>query len=328
MNQQAKFDKSGRIISLGIEWTAAFGPGTGYTWNPYDGCEHECRWRMPDGSIAKCYAEEIAAGLRSPKFFPNGFQQITNHPERYEEPIKHKAPAGIFWGSMADPLGRNVPDEYILEVLRVAAKTPRHRYFMLTKNAPRIGGFDYPSNVWVGASVPPTFMFGKELSLDQQHRMLGKTLKELVDVQATVRWLSAEPLSFDISSLFWEMYYMVPPNQWLNWIIIGAASKGRETYQPDPQWVANLIQICDFMGVSVFFKGNLDWGEWREEWPSWALQYTALNEAGKEIEMRSYASVERKKKHLSFVGEPIAPERLFPDEIPYHVEQAIQRIWA
>lgn len=33
----------------GIEWTD-------YTWNPVRGCQHGCRWTMPDGTIAKCYS--------------------------------------------------------------------------------------------------------------------------------------------------------------------------------------------------------------------------------------------------------------------------------
>ena len=52
MNKQEKI-KNGKLIGRGIQWTD-------FTWNVNAGCFHRCRWAMPDGSVAICYAEEIA----------------------------------------------------------------------------------------------------------------------------------------------------------------------------------------------------------------------------------------------------------------------------
>jgi protein gp37 len=52
MNKQVN-RKNGAIVSRGIEWTD-------YTWNPIKGGFHACQWEMPDGSIANCYAEDVA----------------------------------------------------------------------------------------------------------------------------------------------------------------------------------------------------------------------------------------------------------------------------
>lgn len=185
----------------GIEWTHRYGPHTGYTWNPLQGCDHDCQWRMPDGTIAGCYAKAIAEKFKSASFFPQGFEQHYWHPSKLDEPLKLTTPAGIFLDSMSDLMSRRVPEGQIEQVLEVCRRAHWHTFFLLTKNAPRLRQFQFPPNVWVGASAPPTFMYGKELDLDQQRRMLGKTLDILATTDVPVRWLSIEPLSFDVSSV-------------------------------------------------------------------------------------------------------------------------------
>lgn len=46
--------------------------GIDATWTPCAGCKQKCRWLMPNGEIAKCYAETCAEGLAS-KAYPNGW---------------------------------------------------------------------------------------------------------------------------------------------------------------------------------------------------------------------------------------------------------------
>lgn len=64
----------------GIEWTrikrsidgnAVELPG--YTWNPTAGCFHGCTWKMPDGSIAECYAKTVAERLAT-RTYDKGFE--------------------------------------------------------------------------------------------------------------------------------------------------------------------------------------------------------------------------------------------------------------
>lgn len=248
MNKQ---HKKGR----GIEWTQ-------YSWNPVGGCKHACRWTMPDRSIAICYAEEIAKKFK--QFYPEGFEYHYWNPKRLDEPLKLKEPSKIFMDSMSDLFGSWVPEEQINQVLNTCREAHWHTFQLLTKNAPRLLKFDFPGNVWVGASSPPDFMWGKKLDRNQQARMLDKSLKTLAQVDVPVRWLSAEPLSWDISEI-------VANNEPLQWMVIGAATNGRKVYQPDPAHVIRLLEVLDRQGVPVFFKGNIKGNpaiaEWREYFP-------------------------------------------------------------
>jgi protein gp37 len=243
----------------GIEWTHVFGYNTGFTWNPIGGCLHACRWRMADGSIARCYAEEVADRLRSATFYPNGFAHHYWSEDRLSAPLELKKPAGIFLDSMSDIMGHWVPADEIRKVLAVCRKASWHVFFLLTKNAPRLREFDFPPNVWVGVSTPPTFMWGKELSPPQRAKMMHVALNALGQVDVPVRWLSAEPLSFDISPLVESAN--------LQWVVIGAATQGTKTFQPRSADVQNLLKVCDRRQIPIFFKGNLKAYPWREDYP-------------------------------------------------------------
>lgn len=249
MNKQYKSPDS-----RGIEWTD-------YTWNPVAGCRHACRWTMPDGSVAICYAETVAERVAG-SAYPNGFTHHYWHPKRLNEPLGLKEPAKIFMDSMSDLMGHWVPDEQIKEVLQICERTPQHSYQLLTKNAPRLTQFKFPKNVWVGVSAPPSFMMGKPLTYDQQVRMVQRQLAILRNVDAKIRWMSIEPLSFDIAPL------LVDRHAPLEWVVIGAATNGNKVYQPDPEWTENVLIWADGNNCPVFFKGNLKWEVWREEFPN------------------------------------------------------------
>lgn len=215
---------------------------------------------MPDGQIAVCYAEETAEGIASPSY-PEGFEHHYWHPRRLAEPLKLKKPARIFLDSMSDLFGAWVPDEQIYAILDVCDRAGWHTFQLLTKNAPRLLRFKFPPNVWVGASTPPDFMFGKQLTANQKARMLSRTLHILGRVAARVKWMSFEPLSWDVAPI-------VADYQPLHWAVIGAASRGSVYYQPDPRHVENLLDVLDTQGMKVFFKGNLECEPWREEFPA------------------------------------------------------------
>lgn len=246
MNKQQK--PSG---SRGIEWTD-------YTWNPVQGCQHGCKWTMPDGSVAECYAETIAKRVAQ-KSYPHGFEHHYWSPYKLQEPQKLQEPSRIFLDSMSDLMGHWVPEEEIEQVLEICRETYWHTFQLLTKNAPRLLSFDFPSNVWIGVSAPPSYMFGKRLSFKQQERMVLRQIDVLAQLDVPVRWMSIEPLSFDIAPLLKDSP--------LEWAVIGAATKGYKTYQPEPEWIENALLTLDEQGTAIFFKGNLDWSPWREDFP-------------------------------------------------------------
>lgn len=238
----------------GIEWTD-------FTWNPVGGCFHACRWTMPDGSIARCYAEAVA--LKFGSAYPLGFENHYWRPDKLDEPQKVKKPARIFLDSMSDLMGHWVPDEQIEQVLDACRKAPQHTFQLLTKNAPRLERFEFPDNVWVGVSAPPSEFMGRPLTFKQQYAYVERAVKALHNARCKVRWMSIEPLSFDI----WHTLQ----DARLDWAVIGAATNGPKVYQPDPAWVTNLLRMFDRAGTAVFFKGNLKGNPaatiWREEFP-------------------------------------------------------------
>ena len=267
----------------GIEWTHIFGSHTGYTSNPVKGCQHTCRWRMPDGKLAICYAEATAERFPG-KWYAKGFGTISFDETELAAIRKLKSPAGIFIDSMSDLFGKNVETIWIDEVIETIFDCPQHTFFSLTKNparliqkpdeflkfpSPRRWVLPWPSNWLVGISVPPTFMFGHELTPAQQTVWLKRGLEFLRDSPAQRRWISIEPLSFDVSEIIAES------NCPLDWAVIGAATNGAQTFQPTEKNLVNCLRVLNEKKIPVFMKGNLDpafvkicGSEWREEFPA------------------------------------------------------------
>lgn len=248
----------------GIEWTQ-IGGRTGYTWNPIGGCFHDCKWQMPDGTIAGCYAKDIAEKVAR-SAYPQGFEHSYWHPEKLEEPLKLKQGAGIFLDSMSDLMGHWVEDSQIHDVLTICRQASQHIFFLLTKNPRRLSHFSYPDNVFVGASCPPDYFKGQALTEHQQDVMMHQTLKSLALVEASVKWVSFEPLSRD--------YHRIVASQAgaINWAVIGAASKGKEHFAPDAIHFKAMKNVLDGLNVPMFFKGNMEClpdavRDWREDYP-------------------------------------------------------------
>jgi protein gp37 len=257
--------KNGKLISRGIEWTDA-------TWNPIAGCQHGCRWKMPDGSIAICYAEHVAEGVAK-HAYEQGFEHHYWKPKHLDSPKKKKTPLKIFVGSMADLFGHWVLAEQIEAVLSVARECPEHIFQLLTKNPVRTKDFDMPSNVWVGTSSPPDFMWGKQLSTVQRERMLHRMLESLSQAEATVKWMSIEPLSWNVAPIL-KQYPDI-----LNWAVIGAASNGSTLYAPKAEDFFEVQSVLDSQNVAIFFKGNMTSlteakARWREEFPILSTENT------------------------------------------------------
>ena len=259
----------------GIEWTHIFGPRTGYTSNSVKGCQHACRWLMPDGQIAICYAEATAERFPG-KWYAKGFGTISFDETELAAIRKLKSPAGIFIDSMSDLFGKNVPDEWIKKVGATIRDCPQHIFFSLTKNPGRFASIASGSmferwhpNWLVGISVPPTFMFGHELTVAQQNAWLKRALEFLRDSPARRRWISIEPLSFDVSEIIGQS------DTPLDWAVIGAATNGAQTFQPTETNLTNCLRVLNEKKIPVFMKGNLDPGfveicgsHWREEFPT------------------------------------------------------------
>lgn len=263
MNKQDKGDGQ-----RGIEWTD-------YTFNPFTGCKHGCEWEMPDGKIAECYAKTVADSSRD--VYPYGFDHPQFLPDKLNEPFSVKKPSRIFVGSMADWAGHWNSRDQIDQMLDVVKRCWWHDFQFLTKNAPRLKTFpNFPINAWIGASVPPSKMNGQVLTDAQQRQMLNTTLYCLAETNATIKWMSVEPLAWNCAPIF----DAAQPK--LNWVVIGAATRGREVYQPRPEWIEDLIDVLRDQGTRVFFKGNLKGNSaatpWLEEMPAKYVERQAARE--------------------------------------------------
>lgn len=194
----------------GIEWTD-------FSWNPVTGCEHECDY---------CYAKAINHRFKkswNPMF----------HDNRIEQPLHKKEGSKIFVCSMADLFGDWVPRKWILDILNIVKKCPQHTFQFLTKNPKRYLEFDFPSNVWLGATATNQEMYDNAITIFNK-------------LNASVKYLSCEPLLDKI-----EMHSEV------DWLIIGACSYPKKS-QPSEDWVLDMIDYAKSHNINIFLKPNLE----------------------------------------------------------------------
>lgn len=236
-----------------IEWTHLLGPRTGYTANPVRGCTHKCTFKMPDGNRAICYAKTVHNLYRTPA--QGEFEDIVFRPEVLTQIREHQQPAGIFIDSMSDLMCEPVTDDQIRLVLQCMADCPRHVFFLLTTNAPRLTRFQFPDNCLVGVSNSPSSMYGKELSPQQRAMFYKVALSCLSRTQCKHRWTSIEPLSTGVHETIKEHRALAKENA-IKWAVIGAATNGSKGYQPDRLDLVHAVNALE--GIPIFFKGNVN----------------------------------------------------------------------
>lgn len=213
-----------------IEWTES-------TWNPITGCT------KVSAGCANCYAERMAARLQAmgSRSYENGFK-LTIHEHLFEVPLSWRKPRVIFVNSMSDLFHRSVPDRTILKLIDVMRAAHWHTFQILTKRAERLreisSTIDWPNNVWMGVSVE-----------SQRHVDRIDALRE---VDASVRFLSCEPLIGEISSMNLAG---------IGWVIVGGES-GPRSRPMEKEWVLRIRDICAQAQVPFFFK---QWGGTRKK---------------------------------------------------------------
>jgi protein gp37 len=140
-----------RTGGRGIEWTDETRNATG-------GCPHDCRWEMPDGTVAGCYAKALAESGVAKKAYPRGFAHHYWRPGELKALAAGKSPRLIFCDSTSDLFAPAVPADHVHAVLDAVRGAPHHAYQSLTKAAPQLLKYAerLPPNLWVGVSSPPT----------------------------------------------------------------------------------------------------------------------------------------------------------------------------
>ena len=85
MTVQFKPETGGR----GIEWCDETRNATG-------GCMHDCKWEMPDGTVAGCYAKQLAESGVAKAGYPHGFEHHYFRPSSLGPLAAGKEPRLIF----------------------------------------------------------------------------------------------------------------------------------------------------------------------------------------------------------------------------------------
>ena len=210
-----------------IEWTEA-------TWNPTTGCT------KVSAGCKHCYAETMSFRLKAmgTPGYDNGFE-FSLMPERLNQPFKIKKPTRFFVNSMSDLFHEEMPYEYLDKVFEVMEQTPRHEYQILTKREDILADYfknkKAPKNVWLGVTV--------------ENKKSKNRIDVLRNIDATIRFLSLEPLLEDLGELDLTN---------IHWAIVGGES-GNKARPMKQSWAINIKNQCFEQNVAFFFK---QWGTW------------------------------------------------------------------
>jgi protein gp37 len=196
-----------------IEWTDA-------TWNPVRGCT-----KISPG-CTNCYAETFAERFRGVPGHPyeQGFD-LRLVPEKLAEPLRWHTPKMVFVNSMSDLFHKDVPDEYVRDVVRVMRRANWHTYQVLTKRSERLR--DLLQTDLAAAADEPHIWWG--VSVENRKHGLPR-IDHLRAAPARVRFLSVEPLLEDLGPLNLEG---------IHWVIVGGES-GPGARPVEKDWVLSV----------------------------------------------------------------------------------------
>lgn len=212
-----------------IQWTEG-------TWNPWHGCK-----KVSPG-CKFCYM------YRDKERFNQDPTTVLRSKSAFTAPLKWDEPKLIFTCSWSDWFIKEA-DEWRDEAWDIIKRTPQHTYQILTKRPERIEeclpddwGFGY-DNVWLGVSV--------------ENESTKWRVNTLCDVEAKVRFISAEPLIGQIDFRSDEIITRNFDNQ-IDWVIIGGESgndSGKYQYRECKlEWMNQIVKDCEIANVPVFVK--------------------------------------------------------------------------
>lgn len=271
----------------GIEWVLNPDGSRGITVNSKTGCLNHIDGLCKGGGFP-CYAYKLAHGRLKQRYLakhclatagiePSQLQDFYNKqadpfyprfwPERLDKIRAIKKPTGIFLDDMSDWMGDYWPEEWTRQELQVMRDCPQHRFYTLTKQAQRLPKFSpFPENVYIGVTATNA-------------KMLREALTYLNDIEATVKFVSLEPL---LSRIYDPVQFINALPDFLfvlDWLIIGACTgnlpdmtllgekypdlwlaghDNKITAQPRIEWVQEIVEAADKAGVRVFLKNNLN----------------------------------------------------------------------
>lgn len=213
------------MANSSIEWTEM-------TWNPTTGCN-----KISTG-CKFCYAEIMSRRLKAmgQEKYKDGFK-VRIHEDQLNIPYTWKHAKIVFVNSMSDLFHKDIPLDFIKKVFAVMNKNPQHVFQVLTKRAERLlevhKELKWSHNIWMGVSV--------------ENDKMTSRIDFLRKTRAKVKFLSLEPLIGPLPDLNLKK---------IDWVIVGGES-GHRPRPMKPDWVLDIQQQCDEVGVAFFFK---QWG--------------------------------------------------------------------
>jgi protein gp37 len=197
-----------------------------YTLNPVKGlCPMACSY---------CYARAM-------------YKRFKWNPElRYEDVfwypgIKGKPGDRYFVGSMMELFGSWIEKWWLENIFMWVEAYPQRTFIFLTKQPQNLIKWSpFPENCWVGVTVT-------------DKTMLSKATDGLMNVQASVKFISFEPLLAPADFYPQRLTYVG-----INWVIIELQTPFSPKTAPYETRVEDIVQAADEAKIPVFLKNNLE----------------------------------------------------------------------
>lgn len=250
----------------------------GFTCSIITGCCNDCPF--------PCFARVLANGRLRERYLanytiakpptPNPQSQHLDPfwprfwPSRVEQVYARKKPSGIFLNIMGEWAGDWVPVTWQKNMFDMIRDCPQHRFYLLTKQPHRLHSFSpFPSNCYIGVSATTP-------------EQLWLALEHFKEIEASITFLSLEPLLYDPFKGDWALSRSTIKSL-ADWLIIGCLTgtkaaiveahkrypgltpaplspqspNGRWGLLPRVQWVGEVCEAADKVGIPIFLKENL-----------------------------------------------------------------------
>ncbi len=219
-----------------IEWVRNQDGTQGYTVNPVKGyCPVACSY---------CYARAMYDRFKWDKTIRFDIGPLT-------KAMFKRKPQRIFVGSTIELFGEWVPDDWLETIMKVVRMLSQHTFIFLTKRPENLAKWEWPDNAWVGVTAT-------------QQKPYNEALKHLENVQASIKFVSFEPLLGPVENIDYAV---------LDWLIVGTVTGQHRSSMNYPslnethRWAKQIIVEADSHNIPVFLKDNLKWPEVRREFP-------------------------------------------------------------
>ena len=217
------------------------------TWNVVTGCTP-----VSEG-CDHCYAKRMANRMRGRFGYDRDDPfKVTEHPDRFRQPLWWKKPRRIFACSMGDLFHKDVTLFCLHQMWEVMRECLQHTFLLLTKRPQRMKHFCQwheqhfgpVRNIWLGVTA-------------ENQRTADERIPVLLDIPAAVRFVSVEPMLEPVSLAKWmHPQCEETAGDWgdePDWVIAGGET-GPGARRMELVWARQLRDQCAEAGVPFFFK--------------------------------------------------------------------------